>query len=160
METGFLNTLFETQTPAYEIALRLTLAMVLSIAVGYERETADKPAGLRTHMLVALASCAFTLVALEMIQSLEHQPGLASDPARVIEAVGTGVAFLGAGAIIQARGRVEGITTGTSIWLAGAIGLACGGGYYTIALLVLVLAVFTLRALALLQRRAGGRAER
>ena len=148
--------LFETQIPVYEIALRLALALVLSMALGYEREAFNKPAGLRTHMLVALAACAFTIVALEMVAALDNTgdpTSVAADPTRVIEAVVTGVAFLGAGTIIQARGNVIGITTGASIWLAGAIGLSCGGGYYIIAVITLALALITLTALGAIAQR-------
>jgi putative Mg2+ transporter-C (MgtC) family protein len=106
-------------------------------------------------MLVALASCAFTIVAIEMVDAIgEKMPSsVNTDPTRVIEAGITGVAFLGAGTIIQARGNVIGITTGASIWLAGAIGLASGGGYYLIAVITLALALVTLTALGRLERR-------
>ncbi len=149
-----LDSLTATETPILEIAVRLCLALLFAIGVGYERETADKPAGLRTHMLVSLAACAFTIISLEMVASLEKQMAtIAADPIRVIEAIATGVAFLGAGAIIQSRGSVVGVTTGTSIWLAGAIGLACGSGNYVIAALILVLALITLRLLGAFERR-------
>ncbi len=81
-----------------------------------------------------------------------------ADPARVIEGVIAGVAFLGAGTIIQSRGDVKGLTTGTSIWLAGAIGLACGGGYYAIAAIVLSYALITLVVLGLIEARLNGKA--
>ncbi len=149
-----LDSLGATETSIPEIALRLSLALVFAIGVGYEREAADKPAGLRTHMLVSLAACAFTIISLEMLASLEKElTTIAADPIRVIEAIVTGVAFLGAGAIIQSRGSVIGITTGASIWLAGAIGLACGSGYYVIAALILVLTLITLRLLGAFERR-------
>lgn len=153
MET--IGYLFDTQTPIYEIVARLALALVLSMALGWEREAFNKPAGLRTHMLFALASCAFTIVAIEMVDAIgERMPtSVNADPTRVIEAVITGVAFLSAGTIIQARGNVIGITTGASIWLAGAIGLASGGGYYLIAVITLALALVTLTALGRLERR-------
>jgi putative Mg2+ transporter-C (MgtC) family protein len=70
----------------------------------------------------------------------------------VIEAVTAGVAFLAAGAIIQARGRVQGLTTGAAMWLAGAVGVACGAGYYSIALMAALLAVAILTVLAMLER--------
>lgn len=147
--------LFDTQTPIYEIVGRLALALVLSMVLGYEREAFNKPAGLRMHMLVALASCAITIIAIEMVDAIGEKmsSSVNADPTRVIEAVVTGVAFLGAGSIIQARGNVIGITTGASIWLAGAIGLASGGGYYLIAVITLVLALVTLTALGTLERR-------
>jgi putative Mg2+ transporter-C (MgtC) family protein len=128
------------------------------MGIGYEREWADKPAGLRTHMLVSLAACSFTIVALEMVATLETEMEASTrltvnpDPTRVIEAVITGIAFLGAGTIIQARRRVTGITTGASIWLAGAVGLACGGGFYIIAGLTVLLTLATLVCIRRLER--------
>jgi putative Mg2+ transporter-C (MgtC) family protein len=149
-----LNFLFDSQTPLPEIVARLLLAVFLGLGLGYERETRDKPAGLKTHMLVALAACTFTIVAIELVKSLAPESAaIESDPVRVIEAVTTGVAFLGAGAIIQSRGTVVGVTTGASIWLAGAIGLACGGGLYLIAVLVFVLALVILVGMKALERR-------
>jgi len=148
--------LFATRTPFSEIVLRLGIALLLSIGVGYERETSNKPAGLRTHMLVGLAACTFTIVAMEMVYGLGDATAAGSvnaDPTRVIEAIITGVAFLGAGTIIGARDRVVGITTGASIWLVGAIGLACGGGYYAIAVIVLLFALFTLIAVSAFEKR-------
>ena len=76
-----------------------------------------------------------------------------ADPIRVIEAVTAGVAFLAAGAIIQARGQVKGLTTGAAMWLAGAVGVACGAGYYSIALMATALALGILTVLVYLERR-------
>ena len=122
--------------------------------IGLEREWRRKPAGLRTHMLVALASAAFTIITFELFQaSLQMAPDSKGDPVRVIEGVIAGVAFLGAGTIIQSRGEVRGLTTGASIWLAGAAGLACGGGYYVIAGITIGLSVVILALLGLLQRK-------
>jgi putative Mg2+ transporter-C (MgtC) family protein len=105
-------------------------------------------------MLVALASAAFTIITFELFQaSLEMAPESKGDPVRVIEGVIAGVAFLGAGTIIHGRGEVKGLTTGASIWLAGAAGLACGGGYFVIAGLTVALSVIILALLRLLQRR-------
>lgn len=86
----------------------------------------------------------------------EDSPAVRADPIRVIEAVVAGVAFLGAGAIIQARGSVLGITTGASIWLVGALGLACGSGYFTIASVTLILAFATLTVISYFERKMHG----
>jgi len=137
--------MFETEIPTMEIALRLGLAVVLGMTIGWEREAQDKPAGLRTHMMVALGSATFFIVAIEFVMGpLNDTEGLNLDPTRIIEGVIGGIGFLGAGAIIQGRGNVRGLTTGTSIWVVGAIGLACGGGYYVIAAIVTLLSLFTL----------------
>jgi putative Mg2+ transporter-C (MgtC) family protein len=143
-----------TYTPPGEIALRLVLALILGAAVGLEREAQDKPAGLRTYMLVSLASATFMLLALEMMQFSDEMSDAARlDPIRVMEAVVTGVAFLGAGTIIQSRSGIRGITTGAGMWLAGAIGLACGLASFLIAVMVAALSVIVLLIVGHLERR-------
>lgn len=125
----------ETDVPLLAIAARLGLACILGFAIGLEREVRDRPAGLRTHMLTALASALFAVIAVEFIGLYGNDDdGTQLDPIRVVEAVTAGVAFLAAGTIIQSRGHVRGLTTGAGMWLAGAIGLACGAGFLKIAL--------------------------
>ena len=143
-----------TATPETAIAFRLLLAAALGAAIGLEREHKARPAGLRTHILTALAAAVFTLITFELLHEARsaETPGPA-DPIRVIEAVTAGVAFQAAGAIIQARGQVQGLTTGAAMWLAGAVGVACGGGYYSIALMATVLALLVLSVLGYLERR-------
>lgn len=146
--------LIETHTPPLEIFIRLVMAMAFGAAIGIERELKERPAGLRTHMLTALAAAVFTVLTIELfheVRQLEHP--VSADPIRIIEAVTAGVAFLAAGAIIQGRGRVRGLTTGAGMWMAGSIGLACGGGYYTVATLAVILAVAILSLLRLFERR-------
>jgi putative Mg2+ transporter-C (MgtC) family protein len=144
----------EMDIPLVDLATRLGLATVIGMIIGLEREWRQKPAGLRTHMLVSLASAAFTIITFELFRTtLEMAPESKGDPVRVIEGVIAGVAFLGAGTIIQARGEVKGLTTGASIWLAGAIGLACGGGFYVIAGITVGLAVVILAIIGLLERK-------
>ena len=136
--------LADTHTPLPEIALRLVLAVVLGMCIGIDRELRNRPAGLRTHMLVSLATAAFTVITFEIfaaVQKMERGGAVGADPIRIIEAVTAGVAFLAAGTIIQARGNVVGLTTGASIWVVGAVGLACGSGFYLIAILVVLLAL-------------------
>lgn len=143
-----------TATPETTIALRLLLATALGAVIGLEREYKARPAGLRIHMLTALAAAVFTLLTFELFHEARSgkEPGPA-DPIRVIEAVTAGVAFLAAGAIIQARGQVQGLTTGAAMWLAGAVGVASGAGYYSIALMATILALIILTALTYLERR-------
>jgi putative Mg2+ transporter-C (MgtC) family protein len=149
----------EGELPLMQAAARLGVAALFGMALGIEREWRQKPAGLRTHMLVALAAATFTILTNELFHaSLAVTPDSKADPARVIEGVIAGVAFLGAGTIIQSRGDVKGLTTGASIWLAGAIGLACGGGYYAIAAIVLAYALVTLVVLGFLEARLNGSA--
>jgi putative Mg2+ transporter-C (MgtC) family protein len=144
--------MLRTRIPLPEIVIRLSLAIVFGGAIGIDREFRQKAAGLRTHILVALAAAIFTLITFEIffeMQEITQDPR--SDAIRIIEAVTAGVAFLAAGTIIQSRGAVQGLTTGASMWLAGAVGLACGGGFYVIALLGTVLALIVLIVLGKLE---------
>jgi putative Mg2+ transporter-C (MgtC) family protein len=144
---------FETETPFLEIALRMGIAMLLGGFIGLERELKDRPAGLRTHMMVSLAAATFTLLSAELISDSTEAPEIMRiDSLRLIEAVIAGVAFLGAGAIIRAGRDVRGLTTGASLWMSGAIGVACGGGYYVIAASASVLALAVLYLLHLFEK--------
>jgi putative Mg2+ transporter-C (MgtC) family protein len=145
--TAFLDA-GSTQTSEIEIAVRLTLAAVFGGIIGVDREMRDRPAGLRTHMLTALAAALFTIITFEIfhtVRMLEKEANV--DPIRIIEAVTAGVAFLAAGAIIQNRGEVHGLTTGAGMWLAGALGVTCGAGYYRMAIMATVLAILILTGL-------------
>ena len=144
----------QTELPLVDVLARLAAAMIAGMILGLEREWRQKPAGLRTHMLVSLAAAAFTILAFELFRaSLEIAPDSKGDPIRVIEGVIAGVAFLGAGTIIQSRGDVKGLTTGASIWLSGATGLACGGGYYVLAAITVALAFVVLALVGLFERK-------
>lgn len=128
-----------------EMALRLTLAMGFGMVLGLDRETRDKPAGMRSHMLVSLAAACLTIMTFAIVDASEaFGETVQADPLRVIEAVVAGIAFLGAGAIIQGRGQVKGITTGASMWVSGAIGIATGLGHYTLAALTTAFAFVVL----------------
>ncbi|MGI6856189.1 MgtC/SapB family protein [Mesorhizobium sp. 1B3] len=123
-----------TYTAFSVIAARLLLATVYGAAIGFEREWHNRPAGLRTHIMVCLAAAMFGILTIEIV----HAPmfvGEATrvDPIRAVEAVTAGIAFLAAGTILFARGEVQGLTTGAGMWLAGAIGLACGFGLWQVA---------------------------
>jgi len=128
-----------------EVALRLLVAIAIGGLIGWDRERADKPAGLRTHMLVALGSASFTLLGFEVGDHLAPKTGEGFDPTRVLQGVIGGIGFLGAGAIIQNRGHVSGITTAASVWVAGALGSAAGVGAYVLAVFTAVLAFGVLR---------------
>lgn len=125
--------------------LRLLSALVLTGIIGWERESRDKAAGLRTHMILGLASCLFTLLAFELIElEVQSSDRLRIDPMRLIEAVTAGVAFLAAGSIIQSGGAVRGLTTGAGMWMSGAIGLACGLGQIALAALAVAIGILVL----------------
>ncbi len=144
-----------------QLLFRFTAASVLAALLGINREWRNKPAGLRTHILVAVAACAFALLSLELfIETTELHPDARSDPIRVIEAVVTGVAFLGAGVIIQSGGTVTGVTTGASVWVAGAIGLSAGIGNIRIALMCAGFGLLALIVLGWFERMTIGKRRR
>ncbi|MEM2661156.1 MAG: MgtC/SapB family protein, partial [Nitrososphaeria archaeon] len=101
-----------------EGVIGLLMSIVFGAIIGLEREITHKPAGLRTHMLVCLGSCIFTIVSLRF----------GMDPARVAAGIVTGIGFIGAGTIIAEQGKVVGITTAASLWVTAAIGLTIGIG--------------------------------
>ncbi len=136
-----------------ELALRLCCAVALGAVIGIDREIKSRPAGLRTHMLTALAAAVFTVIALEMYTEVRATgANNVGDPIRAIEAVTAGVAFLATGGIIQSRGKVWGVTTGAGMWLAGAVGVSCGTGNFRVALLATGLAVIILTVVSLIER--------
>ncbi|NNC72630.1 MAG: MgtC/SapB family protein [Sphingomonadaceae bacterium] len=123
-----------------EVAVRLGIACLLCGVIGIERERKERPAGLRTYMLTGLAAALFTVITVEMSLAFSAAgEGIRSDPIRIIEAVTAGVAFLAAGTIIIRKGDVSGLTTGAGMWMSGAIGVACGAGYYAIAVMAAAL---------------------
>jgi putative Mg2+ transporter-C (MgtC) family protein len=130
-----LADLFPKSEVPYPVMLaRMVGAILLGAVIGAEREYQSHPAGLRTHILVALSACVFSLLSIESV----HMAGFSDeqvriDPLRVIEAVTSGVAFLAAGMIVFSRGEVKGLTTGAGMWLAGAVGLSVGLGYWFVA---------------------------
>lgn len=144
-----------TTLPLQVIVVRLLGALVFCGLIGFEREARHRPAGLRTHMLVGLASALYTLIMLEMlVQSRPYTGQIAMDPLRLIEAVTSGVAFLAAGMIVFSRGKVRGLTTGTSLWLAAAIGLSAGFGMWPLALVTTLLALIIIRLIKIAEEEA------
>ena len=119
---------------AVEAILRLLLATALGAGIGYQRERADKPAGIRTHCLIALGAALFTVASIFGF-------GSGVDSSRVAAGVVAGIGFIGAGVIFRTSGDwVAGLTTAASIWVTAAIGLAAGAGMYLIAFLAALLA--------------------
>ncbi len=123
-----------------ETSVRLISAAAMAALIGLEREVRDKPAGLRTHMLVGLGAAAFTVFGIDLATGLGHQnESFSFDPLRIVSGVIGGLGFLGAGAIIQSRGDVFGLTTAAGIWLVGAIGVGCGtGNYFAVGITTLI----------------------
>lgn len=121
-----------------DVFLRLGAAVLVGAVIGFDREIRDKPAGLRTLTLVSLGSAVFTLTGLDS--------GAVDSTSRVIQGIVTGVGFLGAGTIIRGRTEesVRGLTTAASVWLAAAIGVACGLAYWPLVLLASVFGLLVL----------------
>src|SRR5690606_24460971 len=142
-----------TYTAFPVIVARLLLATLFGAVIGFEREWRNRPAGLRTHILVCVGAATFALLTIEImhIQTFEKETAR-FDPVRVIEAVTAGVAFLAAGVVIFTRGHIHGLTTGAGMWLAGAIGVACGLGLWQIALLATALTLIVLAVLYSFER--------
>lgn len=140
----------------------VALAMVLGAIIGFEREKADKPAGLRTHMLVAGAAALLVTLGDIVVARFDVALGrglVQSDPTRIIEAVITGVSFLGAGTIIRHRGKnqVEGLTTAASLLFASALGMCVALSRAMLAVGLTLLVLFTLRGMGLARRWFEGR---
>ena len=136
-----MTAIFSADTLAtVELALRLATSVVLVLLIGWDREIHRHPAGLRTHLLVALGACAFTIGGVVTA-------GGTTDPTRIAAQVVTGVGFLGAGAIWKApvENFVHGLTTAASLWIAAAIGLLAGVGAYPLATATAILAFGILR---------------
>jgi putative Mg2+ transporter-C (MgtC) family protein len=132
------------------VVIRLAAAGLAGAIIGLQRQRAHKPAGLRTHMLVALGSAVFVLVPLELHVTV-------GEIGRVIQGVAAGIGFIGAGAILKRNeeGDVQGLTTAAGIWITAALGVAIGLGGIGIALLATVLTWFILSAIARIEQRMG-----
>jgi len=125
----------------------LGLALLLGLAVGAEREWQGKPAGMRTHALIAVGTCLFVLAGrYGFPETVPGTPGV--DPARIAAQVVTGIGFLGAGVIFFNRNIVHGMTTAASIWSTTAVALACGAGLYWAAVAVAVAQLAVVAGLA------------
>lgn len=136
---------------ALEISLRLGCAMLVGLIIGIEREYTHRPAGMRTHILVALGACVVSIVG-EMLFTQYNVTGATPDPARLSAQVITGVGFLGAGTIMKEGPTVKGLTTAASLWAVACLGLASGFGYYSLALLGMAFIMITLTLFEVLQR--------
>lgn len=132
----------------WEIILRMLLAVVLGGVIGWERELAGKPAGLRTMILVSLASAIFVLAA----QQAAAQVGELNDSIRAMAGIVSGVGFLGAGVVMRTQGDVRWLTTAASLWAAAALGLTSALGMYMIALVGGAMVFITLHWLPAVER--------
>ena len=117
----------------WEMLLRVGIAAVLGGLVGFDREARHKPAGVRTHMLVAAGSALAVAASILVLDDLRGVAGAGGDAVRVAAAVIAGMGFLGAGAIIRGPEGVRGLTTAAGIWMTAAVGIAAGYGLYILS---------------------------
>lgn len=135
----------------WDIIFRLLAAMAVGLIVGGQRTRTAHPAGLRTHMLVALGACVVMVIGSQLYQDTQHLYQTGPDPARLGAQVISGVGFLGAGTILKDGVTIRGLTTAASLWTVACLGLATGMGYYVLALFGSLAVLITLSALDRLQ---------
>jgi putative Mg2+ transporter-C (MgtC) family protein len=126
--------------------ISIVLAVLLGAVIGLERELSGKAAGLRTNLLICLGASVFTIISRDM------SAGAEGSVTRIAAQIVTGVGFLGAGAIIQDRRGVHGLTTAATIWLVASIGMACGAQFYILAVVSTLIAIVTLIGLGKLSK--------
>lgn len=129
-----------------DILLRVFSACMLGFAVGLEREMTNKYAGLRTNILVCLGACLFTIISIYGFPTVvtdEHANGI-RDTARVAAQVVTGIGFIGGGTVLRHGATVFGLTTAATLWMVASIGMACGAGLYTIAIISTIISIIIL----------------
>jgi putative Mg2+ transporter-C (MgtC) family protein len=142
-----------------ELCARLGVAALCGCLLGLDRELRHKTLGWRTYMLVSLGAASFSVLMNEMVHAFQGD-NLRLDPTRIVEGVIGGIGFMGAGAMIQDRGRLRGGTTGAGIWMVGAIGMAAGFGFYLHAAVMTAFALLVITVFGALanwlQRDGGG----
>ena len=143
-----------------EYIIRLFLALALGFSLGLERELTNKYAGLRTHILVCLGACIFTLLSIYAFPTfatgdnvdIAQATGI-RDTSRVAAQIVTGIGFIGAGTVLRNGPMVFGLTTAATLWIAASIGMACGAGMYDVAIIATVLSVAVLTLIRILERQ-------
>ncbi|MEZ6133173.1 MAG: MgtC/SapB family protein [Planctomycetaceae bacterium] len=138
MDFGFLN-----HVP--DLIIRPLVACLIGAMIGWNRERRGRAAGLRTQVLVCLGACVYTMVTMELQRVMRRDdPDSNVDPIRVIAGIVGGIGFLGAGSIIQSGGTVKGVTTAATVWVVGAMGIACGLGLFAMTAVTAALTAITL----------------
>ena len=134
-----------------DLALRIVIAAALGAAVGAEREIHNHPAGIRTHMLVALGSGLFTVLSIFGFGGVANGSSQLIDPTRIAAQIVSGIGFLGAGAILKDGVVIRGLTTAASLWATAAVGMAAGAGEYVLAIVsavVILVSLWPINAIA------------
>ena len=143
-----------------DFIIRITFAVILGFILGLERELTNKYAGLRTHILVCLGACAFTIISIYGFPSyadgdniiLNQATGI-RDTGRVAAQVVSGIGFIGAGAVLRNGPMIIGLTTAATLWISAAIGMTCGVGMYDVAIITTVASVAVLTLIRIFERK-------
>jgi putative Mg2+ transporter-C (MgtC) family protein len=137
-----------------QIAMRLFAALMAGGAIGLDREWLRKTAGLKTHMLFALACAMMSMMALDLyMMELDRGSGANPDATRILQGIITGMSFLGAGAIIRGQHRVHGLTTGAGVWFAGGLGIVFGLGQFRLGAVSVIFGLATLIFIRMIEPR-------
>ncbi len=136
------------------LVVRLLSALLLSFAIGLEREMTNKYAGLRTNILVCLGACIFTIISIYGFPevSVTGDELGTRDTARVAAQVVTGIGFIGAGTVFRHGATVFGLTTAATLWVSAAIGMACGAGMYILAIAATIFSILVLVSVRLFEK--------
>lgn len=148
---NILDQILSSEINTITASARLVLSFVFGLLIGIERQYRRQSAGLRTFVLICTGSTAAMLLSIWIPQTYPHL--LNGDPGRIAAQILTGIGFLGAGAIIQSRGGVYGLTTAASIWMAAIIGMCTGAGMYEAAVLCTAIALVALIVLNKIEHR-------
>lgn len=134
-----------------DMIFRIILSMVLGFIIGLEREITNKSAGLRTNILVCVGSCLFTILSLYgFSNALSIYP--MGDPARVAAQILTGIGFIGGGTVLRHGTSIYGLTTAATLWVTASVGMACGCGKFSIAILCAIVSVAILTLIRIFER--------
>ena len=137
--------------PDGDLIFRIVLSLILGFIIGLEREITNKSAGLRTNILVCVGSCLFTILSIfGFSNALSIYP--MGDPARVAAQILTGIGFIGGGTVLRHGTSIFGLTTAATLWVTASVGMACGCGKFSIAIICAVLSVATLTLIRIFER--------
>lgn len=141
---------------AVPVGFKVIIAIICGGLIGIERELKNKPAGVKTNILICLGSTLYTTISVLIAQSFSDS-GYRGDPARIAAQIVSGIGFLGAGAIMQSRTSIIGLTTAATIWIVAAIGMCIGSGYPVVAFVFTMTVLFTLLAIDKVENKFIGR---
>jgi len=141
----------------WEILARVVVGTALGALIGWERDVHGRPAGLRTHLIVAVASSTFMVVSTHFMYFQSYPSGqyISVDPSRIAASIVMGIGFLGGGAILRTGLTVQGLTTAAGLWLVAAIGMAAGSGMYLLAVVATAIGLLALTGLRRFEHKDG-----